>query len=98
MGPPHPSRRRFAPPQDEADVSRDILGLTLAREQARCDALGTRLLGDQAFRWWSGLRGGRDREGEPRIPAVRPVFRVEFLIAFEVDIALPFLADRNDVA
>src|SRR5215510_3569188 len=40
----------------------------------------------------------RDREGEPDVPALRPVLGAEFLVALEVQIALKLGAERNDVA
>jgi hypothetical protein len=43
-------------------------------------------------------RSRRDREREPRIPAIGPVLRSEFLVSLEIDIALVMLVKRKDVA
>src|SRR6267142_5875693 len=46
-------------------------------------------------RWRGG--GGRDREGEPQIPALRPIHRLELFIDPQVQEAL-VLAERKYVA
>ena len=42
-------------------------------------------------------RGRRDCECEPHVPAVRPIFAVEFPVAFEIEIAL-HIADRKQIS
>src|SRR6516162_9425977 len=46
-----------------------------------------------------GWRGRRVRnvECQPDVPARGPIRRIEFAIAFQVEIALPLVADRKDV-
>src|SRR5262245_34652198 len=44
------------------------------------------------------LLRGRDYEGEPRVPAVRPMLGAELLVGLEVHIALKLGAERNDIA
>jgi hypothetical protein len=44
-----------------------------------------------AFSW-------RNRESEPRVPAIRAVFSGEFLVTLEIEIALIIFAERDDEA
>src|SRR5512139_2480731 len=61
---------------------------------------GAVLLRDHAPRCRRRLtgRGRRNRECQPGVLAVGPVFSGEFLVAFDIDIALKFLAERKDIA
>ena len=56
---------------------------------ASCRSLTTNSHQPRVCRSWLDLREW-DCQREPRIPAVRPVLRVEFLVALEVEVPLLF--------
>src|SRR5215510_5185126 len=62
-------------------------------------SLGVGLLYEHRFFWLRARRsgGGRDREGEPGVPARCAILGPEFFVAFYVHITLQ-VAHRNDVA
>src|SRR5882757_8567633 len=56
------------------------------------------LFDDHSFALGWGRRcRRRDREGEPCVPALRPVRGVEFLVAFQIQIALMFRSNWKDI-
>src|SRR5215204_3817427 len=62
--------------------------------------IGVRVISLSSGALPAALRGccRRDGQGEPHVPALGAVLGGEFLVAFEVEIALITLAERNDVA
>ena len=55
-----------------------------------------RLFRDHAPRWRRGRRRRRDHECDPRIPAIGPVLRGKFLVAFEIEVALHLADGKNE--
>ncbi len=55
-----------------------------------------RLFHDHAPRCRRGRRRRRDHECDPRIPAIGPVLRGKFLVAFEIEVALHLADGKNE--